>query len=428
MALTDYDRQNLSSSQQAAVEKATADWNAANARGDTAGMAAAHAAAEAARNSAGYSSDASGNYSGSYSSGGSSSGSSSRSSGSSSGGSSSGSSGYSGGSSSGGSSFSGGSSSGSSSSGGLSAKAQQMVNNSGLGQMSSMTNAELRNWANSNSKAWWSADADTQAALHEVNNQINAELDRRAGTSTSYDSASGTWKTSGYDDGNATADSVRAYAERNYTPTGTNFDKQLSAQDKAAVQAYSDAWYQAAADYQNAKYRGDTQAMADAEARMHQAHADAEAIRANYNYSGGADGSEYITWSQQTQVPPGYSMAGYSSGVPTIAGLTNRAPDLQGLLAQWLQEAKREQELKVEYAVEKGVLDLQRAEEDAKEQFQTQRNQIDAAAAKASDNQALYNERRGDRGGIGAAQYDTIQNTAAQNQHPRRQRCEVGTT
>lgn len=77
MALTDYDKSHLSESQQAAVEQATRDWNDANARGDTAGMAAAHAAAEAARNSGGYSSDSWGNYSGSYSGGSSGSGSSS---------------------------------------------------------------------------------------------------------------------------------------------------------------------------------------------------------------------------------------------------------------------------------------------------------------------------------------------------------------
>lgn len=69
MALTDYDKRNLSAAQQAAVEKATADWNAANARGDTAGMQAAHDAAERARNSAGYTSDSWGSYSGKVSSG-----------------------------------------------------------------------------------------------------------------------------------------------------------------------------------------------------------------------------------------------------------------------------------------------------------------------------------------------------------------------
>ena len=63
----------------------------------------------------------------------------------------------------------------------------------------------------------------------------------------------------------------------------------------------------------------------------------------------------------------------------------------------------------------KGVNDLQRAEEDAKAQFQTQRNQIDADEARGLDNAALYAELRGDRGGIGQQQYNSVQNNAAQN-------------
>lgn len=54
------DQSSLSKAQQSAVEKAANDYNAAAARGDTAGMAAAHAAAEAVRNSAGYSGGADG--------------------------------------------------------------------------------------------------------------------------------------------------------------------------------------------------------------------------------------------------------------------------------------------------------------------------------------------------------------------------------
>jgi hypothetical protein len=59
---------------------------------------------------------------------------------------------------------------------------------------------------------------------------------------------------------------------------------------------------------------------------------------------------------------------------------------------------------------------LKRALEDAAPQYQTQRDQIAAAEAQALDNQALYAEARGDRGGIGAAQYASIQNTAATNE------------
>ena len=69
MALSSYDKNNLTSSQQAGIAAATKAWNDANARGDAAGMAAAHAQAESIRNNAGYTSNASGAYSGRLSSG-----------------------------------------------------------------------------------------------------------------------------------------------------------------------------------------------------------------------------------------------------------------------------------------------------------------------------------------------------------------------
>ena len=65
MALTDYDKKNLSSGDQKKIQDATNKWNAANAKGDKAGMAAAAAEAAAVRNKAGYKTDSSGNYSGS---------------------------------------------------------------------------------------------------------------------------------------------------------------------------------------------------------------------------------------------------------------------------------------------------------------------------------------------------------------------------
>lgn len=110
--------------------------------------------------------------------------------------------------------------------------------------------------------------------------------------------------------------------------------------------------------------------------------------------------------------------AGYGGGVstPTISGLTNRAPDLTSTLDKWLAAAREQAKRQADYATKTGIDELKRAEEDAQAQFQTQRDQIEASRAKASDNQVLYNERRGDRGGIGAAQYDSIANTAAQNQ------------
>ena len=91
------------------------------------------------------------------------------------------------------------------------------------------------------------------------------------------------------------------------------------------------------------------------------------------------------------------------------------APDLKPQLDQWLSAAQQQSDARIDYATEQGVKELQRAQEDAQPQFQQMRNQISADEQRALDNQALYAETRGDRGGIGQAQYGSIQNTAAQN-------------
>ena len=71
--------------------------------------------------------------------------------------------------------------------------------------------------------------------------------------------------------------------------------------------------------------------------------------------------------------------------------------------------------LAADYAVNKGVNELSRNLQDSRALYQTQRNQADRDEAKALDNQVLYAEARGDRGGIGMSQYGGIQNTAATN-------------
>ena len=87
-------------------------------------------------------------------------------------------------------------------------------------------------------------------------------------------------------------------------------------------------------------------------------------------------------------------------------------------MLQQLTDAQRQQAiLNADHTVSQGTSELQRSLEDAQEQYQTQRNQIDADEARAKDNQALYSEARGDRGGIGQAQYDSIMNTAATNRY-----------
>lgn len=92
-----------------------------------------------------------------------------------------------------------------------------------------------------------------------------------------------------------------------------------------------------------------------------------------------------------------------------------KAPDLTPYLDQWRKSAEEQAQKKVDFATQQGITELERAQEDAQPMFQTQRNQVDLDEAKALSNQALYAEARGDNGGIGAAQYAAIQNTAAKN-------------
>ncbi len=110
----------------------------------------------------------------------------------------------------------------------------------------------------------------------------------------------------------------------------------------------------------------------------------------------------------------------------TLTNITVKSPEVtpidhisteeqEALLEQQTQLEREQQTAAIDRATEQGITELQRSEEDAQEQFQTQRDQIDRDEAKALDNQALYAEARGDRGGIGQAQYGAVQNTAAQN-------------
>lgn len=88
---------------------------------------------------------------------------------------------------------------------------------------------------------------------------------------------------------------------------------------------------------------------------------------------------------------------------------------LQQMLQQLANAQAQQSQQRIDYGVQQGVNELNRAMEDAAPMFQTQRDQVSADEANALDNQALYAETRGDRGGIGQAQYASIQNTAAQN-------------
>lgn len=180
-------------------------------------------------------------------------------------------------------------------------------------------------------------------------------------------------------------------------------------------------------EYESAKAAGDTAAM-DA------AHAQAEAIRANYGYTGGTDGSQYLTLGalgvkkdqndQNDQNDQSYSYSGgesggYSSGQSTDLSSQYSRTDVSGLrdlLEQWKAAALEQSNGQIDYAVQQAVTELERALEDAQPQFKEQAEYIAKEERQDLDNSALYAEARGDKGGIGQSQYNEIQAAAAQNQ------------
>lgn len=103
-------------------------------------------------------------------------------------------------------------------------------------------------------------------------------------------------------------------------------------------------------------------------------------------------------------------------GASEIAPLTPPDTEAERRLLEQQQEAAREAaQQRIDQTVEEGTAALQRAEEDAQAGFQAERDRIDIEEQQALDHQALYAEMRGDRGGIGQAQYAAIQSSAAVN-------------
>lgn len=190
---------------------------------------------------------------------------------------------------------------------------------------------------------------------------------------------------SGYDNGGLTAEQIKAM-QRFY---GTNADGMWGANSTAAAggKTAADAW--------NA-YQTTLREQLEQEQQQQQ-------------QPQGQQGQQPGTGTPGT----GTTLPGAPAG--STGKVTADVSGMRNLLDQWLSAAKQQQEAAINYGVEQGVNELRRAEEDAQQQYQAQQDQINIDEARAKDNQALYAEARGDRGGIGAAQYDSIMNAAAQN-------------
>ena len=85
------------------------------------------------------------------------------------------------------------------------------------------------------------------------------------------------------------------------------------------------------------------------------------------------------------------------------------------LLKDWQSTASQQVSSRHDYAVDQAVAQLLQAQKQAEAEYRLQQDQIAREERNAMDNSALYAELRGDRGGIGQAQYNQIQAQAAAN-------------
>lgn len=137
--------------------------------------------------------------------------------------------------------------------------------------------------------------------------------------------------------------------------------------------------------------------------------------------STGSGESRYSGGSGRTPSGTGTTDFGATGSMDALlAALNGQKPQTGGsggsqLLENWQSAASQQAANSHDYAVDQAVLQLLQAQKQAEAEYQTQRNQIDREARNAMDNSALYAELRGDRGGIGQAQYNQIQAQAAAN-------------
>ena len=87
----------------------------------------------------------------------------------------------------------------------------------------------------------------------------------------------------------------------------------------------------------------------------------------------------------------------------------NPSGSMKHLLSSWSEAALRQKEAKIDEQTDQSVAALGEALAEANERAQTERDRAEIDAARARDNAALYAEARGDRGGIGQAQFSEIE-------------------
>lgn len=230
-----------------------------------------------------------------------------------------------------------------------------------------------------NSKNWHTSDDAGKKQLEQANKDLHKQLDTQTGSTSTFNPTSGTWAT------------TPPPAEKSTTPKYTNGSS--SGGSSAGVQTFTP-------EQQQIKDKMNANSIA-----WHAANAEQQKLLAAENKALAAQLGGDIAFD------PG-------SGKWAGAAQQETAPstdDMKKLLDAWNKNATNQSNQKIDYAVNQAVTDLERATADAQPMFREQQEQTARDEAQGLNNSALYAELRGDKGGIGKEQYNSVQNTAAQN-------------
>lgn len=246
-------------------------------------------------------------------------------------------------------------------------------------------------WVPLNSSDRYSSDEERDAAIAEQNRLIEQALaaDPTLGTYLSQAEFDAIW--SQMTPEQRAAVSPGSVVANQTGASGADEDL-LRQEDYAIVQWAKDGYANATTDEERAYY-----------------HQIAERVRQAYGYYGGTDGSMYLI--HRDGAGSGVT-GGYGAGGGSPSGGGN---SMQDLLEQWRQAALAQNSGAIDYEVQRAVTALERALADAQPQFKEQIEGVARDELQGLDNSALYAEARGDKGGIGQAQYNEIQAQAAEN-------------
>lgn len=153
-----------------------------------------------------------------------------------------------------------------------------------------------------------------------------------------------------------------------YKPLGTYNDAGVSPQDKQSINALSQKY-----ESQKQQFLADGAISANEQSALDSIHAQAEAVRNQYGYSGGVDGSDYIKLEKEVTKSPIRSASSQADYVNQLYAAQQEAA-LAGLKA----------------AYDKNTIALNAAAEKIPATYQSAKNQT---AATAAQSQRAFNER-----------------------------------